>query len=405
MSYPSPFHERLVALNETWKYKDWAGILAPCRYIENHVYEYTAFRHSTGMLDVTPLYKYEVKGKDAGLFLARITSKDVRKLKPGRVTYLCWCDDDGKVIDDGTVSRIDEDWYRMSAAEPQYKWLTSLAQGLRVEIEDISRTTAAVAVQGPTSRSVLEACTEGDVAALKFFGTMPGRIAGKDVRISRTGYTGDLGYEVWTSWADGLSVWGEISRAGRNFGLMPCGLDALDMARIEAGFVLLGVDYFSAPHTTIPKKKYSPFEIGLDWTVELDRADPFIGQRALAIEKKQSKTPRVLVGLELDWDHLESMYVAHEMAPQLPAGASRESLPMYSGGRQVGRVSSSTWSPTLKKYLALGTVIPELSREGTMLDVEHTVLFERCTVRAKIVKRPFFDPERKRETPTPRKPS
>lgn len=396
MSFPSPFHERMTALNETWKYKDWAGIISPCRYVENHVYEYTAFRQSTGMLDVTPLYKYEVRGKDAAAFLSRVTVKDVSKLKPGRVTYLCWCDDDGKVVDDGTVSRLAEDWFRMTAAEPQYKWLTSLARGFDVAIEDISRATAALALQGPTSRSVLQACAEGEVGKLKFFGTMASKIGGKEVRISRTGYTGDLGYEVWCRWDDALAVWDEVSRAGKAFGLVPAGLDALDMTRIEAGFVLLGVDYFSSPHVTVATKKYSPFEIGLDWTVELER-EPFVGQKALLAERKHGRTHRALVGLELDWGHLESLYSACEMPPQLPVGASRESLPVYSAGRQVGRVSSSTWSPTLKKYIAIGVIHAELAKEGTVLDVEHTILFERRTVRAKVVRRPFFDPERKRK--------
>jgi aminomethyltransferase len=396
MGYPSPFHERMVALNETWKYKDWAGIVSPCRYIENHVYEYTAFRQSAGMLDVTPLYKYELRGKDAARFLSRVTSKDVTKLKPGRVTYLCWCDDEGKVVDDGTVSRLDEDWFRMTAAEPQYGWLSRLSHGLDVRIEDISRSIAALAIQGPTSRAVLAACMGDDVAKLKFFGTVDGKIDGVDVRVSRTGYTGDLGYEVWCAWADGPKVWDALTAAGKAHGLVPAGLDALDMARIEAGFVLLGVDYFSSPHVTVPQKKSSPFEIGLDWTVELER-DPFIGQRALLFERNNGKTPRKLVGLEIDWPSLEGLYLTYDMPPQLPAGASRESIPVFASGRQIGRVSSSTWSPTLKKYLALAHLAPEYAREGTVVDVEHTVLFERKLVRARVVKRPFFDPERKRK--------
>jgi aminomethyltransferase len=396
MPYPSPFHERMVSLNETWKYKDWAGIVSPCRYIENHIYEYTAFRQSAGIIDVTPLYKYEVRGKDAARFLASVASKDVTKLKPGRVTYLCWCDDDGKVVDDGTVSRLAPDWLRMTAAEPQYRWLTSLASGFDVEVEDISRKIAALAVQGPSSRDVLRACAGTEVEKLKFFGTMPGTIEGKDVRISRTGYTGDLGYEVWSDWDAGVTVWDAVVRAGKSYGLVPAGLDALDMARIEAGFILLGVDYFSSPHVTVSTKRYSPFEIGLDWTVELER-EAFIGQAALTLEKKNGGPSRILVGLELDWEHLESLFLAQGLPPQLSTMASRESLPIYSGKQQVGRVSSSTWSPTLKKYLALGTVRPELAKEGTVLEVEQTILFKRTTVRATVVKRPFYDPERKRK--------
>jgi aminomethyltransferase len=236
---------------------------------------------------------------------------------------------------------------------------------------------------------------------LKFFGTTPAKLGGKDVRITRTGYTGDLGYEVWCPWADGLAVWDAIVSAGKSYDLVPAGLDALDMARIEAGFILLGVDYFSTLHTTVAQKRYSPFEIGLDWVVELER-DPFIGQAALRAHQRNGRASRRLVGLELDWLHLESLYHAHGMPPQLPPGASRESVPVFlKGGEpqgpQIGRVSSSTWSPTLKKYLALGTVGSNWAKEGTVVEVEHTVLFERRRVRATVAKRPFWDPERKRK--------
>lgn len=392
MSYPSPFHERMTALNETWKYKDWAGIVSPCRYIENHVYEYTAFRQSTGLLDVSPLYKYEVTGKDAAAFISYVTTRDVQKMKPGRVTYLCWCDDQGKVIDDGTVTRLDEQRFRMTAADPQYAWLASHAVGFDVKIDDISRKMAALALQGPTSRDVLKACS--DLKDLKFFGSVAAKLDGKDVRISRTGYTGDLGYEVWCDWNDGVAVWDACMKAGKAFGIVPCGLDALDMSRIEAGFILLGVDYFSALHVTVPQKKSTPYEIGLEGTVELDR-DPFVGQKALRAAKDRPE--RMLVGLELDWPELEAMYGEHDMAPALSTMASRESLPIYHEGEQVGRVSSSSWSPTLKKYLALGSVRPELASVGSVIEVEHTVMFERRTVHARVVARPFFDPERKRK--------
>jgi aminomethyltransferase len=255
---------------------------------------------------------------------------------------------------------------------------------------------AALALQGPTSREVLKTCADANVEALKFFGSIGGKIAGKDVRISRTGYTGDLGYEVWSRWDDALAVWDAVSSAGKAHGLVACGLDALDMARIEAGFVLLGVDYFSSLHVTVKEKKYSPFEIGLDFALELER-EPFIGQKALLAERRDGRTQRALVGLEIDWEHLESLYRTHDLPPQLPAGASRESLPVFVSGRQIGRVSSSTWSPTLKKYLALATIAKEHAAEGSVVDIEHTVLFERRAVRAKVVKRPFFDPERKRK--------
>jgi aminomethyltransferase len=394
--YPSPFHARLTALNETWKYKEWAGLIAPARFIENHIYEYTAFRQSAGLLDVTPLYKYEFTGADAATFLARVTSKDVRKLKLGRVTYLCWCDDDGKVVDDGTVSRTGEQTFLLTAAEPQYAWFLTLSRGFDVVITDVSRSIAALAVQGPTSRAVLAACTDIDMAALKFFATTTGTLAGRAVRVSRTGYTGDLGYEVWCQNDDALAVWDALIDAGRAHDLVPAGLDALDMTRIEAGFVLLGVDYFSAPRVTLSSKKVSPAEIGLDFAVELER-DPWVGQQALKDERARGGPAKCLVGLDLSWDDIEALYGAHDLGPQLSTMASRESLPIYLHGEQVGRVSSSTRSPTLKRYIALATVKRTHAAVGTVLDVEHTVLFERRIVRATVVERPFFDPERKRK--------
>jgi aminomethyltransferase len=398
MPFPSPVHERMVALNETWKYKDWAGIVAPCRYVENHVYEYTAFRQSAGLLDVSPLFKYEVRGPDAARFLSSVTSKDVSKLALGRVTYLCWCDDDGKVVDDGTVSRLAPEHFRMTAAERQYAWLTRLAAGFDVAIEDVSRTLAALAVQGPRSRAVVAACIEPDareaVERLRFFGTTAARVKGRDARVSRTGYTGDLGYEVWCAWEDAPAVWDALVDAGRPHRLVPAGLDALDMTRIEAGFVLLGVDYFSAPHVTLDEKRSTPFEIGLDWTLELDRP-AFVGQRAL-LAARAAGPARTLVGLEFDWVHLESLYRARGLAPEVGQGASRESLPVTADGRLVGRVSSSTWSPTLKRWIALASVQREFAEPGRVLEVEHTLLFERRSVRARVVPRPFFDPERKR---------
>jgi aminomethyltransferase len=390
MAFFSPFHERMSALNDTWKYKEWAGIVSPCRYQENHIYEYTAFRQATGVLDVSPLYKYDLRGPDAAALLSYVTTRDVSKLKVGRVTYLCWCDDAGHVIDDGTVTRTGEHTYRMTAADPQYAWLLRHAEGFNVTLEDVSRKIAALAVQGPTSRDVLKACS--DMGPLAFFGSSACQLAGKSVRISRTGYTGDLGYEVWCDVADALPVWDAIMHAGKAYGIVPAGLDALDMSRIEAGFILLGVDYFSALHTTLKQKKTTPFELGLGATVELERA-PFVGQQAL----RRSQPSKVMVGLELDWPTLESMYSKHDMAPALSTMASRDSLPIYLSGEQVGRVSSSTWSPTLKKYLALGSLRAEHARIGTTVEVEHTVLYERRTVPARVVERPFFNPERKRK--------
>jgi len=399
--FESPLHARVVALNETWRYKDWAGLVAPARYVENHVTEYAALRHAAGLLDVSPLYKLSFSGRDAAKFLSRTTTRDVTRLAMNRVTYLCWCDDDGHVVDDGTLTRVGEDRFFLTAAEPAYGWFATLARGFDVVVDDVSRQIAALAVQGPTSRAVLAACcavdseSDVDVAALRFFGSTRARVDGRVVRVTRTGYTGDLGYELWCDAHDALTVWDAVVDAGRAHALVPVGLDALDMARIEAGFVLLGVDYFSAPRTALLSKRSTPASIGLDAVVELDRA-PFVGQEALMRERARGGPAKRVVGLALDWSDLEALYASRGLAPALATGASRESLPIYDDGVQIGRASSSVWSPLLKRAIAIGTVHRAHAATGTVVEVEHTVHFERRVVRATVVERPFYDPPHKR---------
>ncbi len=396
MPIPSPFHERTQPLCRSHKWKDWAGYLAVCRFDHSHEREYFAFRHAAGLLDVTPLYKYEVSGPDAAALLSRMMVRDISKLKVGRVAYTCWCDDDGKVVDDGTVSRLDEDYYRVTAADPTYRWLGKLAHGLRVQIEDSSARIAVVALQGPTSREVLRACCDADMDGLKFFGVTQAKLDGLKVWISRTGYTGDLGYEIWTERENALRLWDALIAAGQPFGILPAGLDALDLTRIEAGFILLGIDYFSSLKTVIEARKSSPFEIGLEWMVNLDRQPGFVGRQALLKEKKNGSVWK-LVGLEASWEQLEALYDEFGLPPGLPPEASREGLPVYVDGRQVGQATSHAWSPTLKKKIAIASIRAPFAENGREVRLEHTVEYERRTVGAKIVDTPFFNPERKRK--------
>jgi glycine cleavage system T protein (aminomethyltransferase) len=403
MPIASPFHERTQPLCTSYRWKDWAGYYAVCSYDTTHDREYFAFRETAGMIDVTPLYKYEVRGPDAAALLGRMTVRDVAKLKVGRVGYCCWCDDEGKVIDDGTVSCLDPEHYRLTAADPTYDWLARLGRGHDVAVEDSSRRLAALAIQGPTSREVLRAAGVEGIDGLKFFGVSPARIDGLEVWVSRTGYTGDLGYEVWVEAAGALRLWDALAAAGRPHGLEPAGLDALDLTRIEAGFIMLGVDYFSSHRVVLESRKSSPFEIGLGWTVKLDR-EPFVGAPALAAER-QGGSPWQLVGLEASWEELEALYEGYGLPASLPPRASREPLPVYAegayGGRgpQVGRVTSHCWSPLLKRYLGLASVRAAHAAPGTRLQLEHTVEWERHTVTATVVATPFFNPPRKREVP------
>lgn len=395
MPKPTPFHERLAPLNEAYAWKEWSGYYAACRYETNQIYEYTAFRRSAGLIDVTPLFKYEVRGPDAAKFLSYVTVRDVTKLKNNRVTYTCWCTPDGKIIDDGTITRLADDLCLLTAAEPTWRWLVHLSRGFDVTVEDVTDRIATLAIQGPRSRDLLKACSDINYEKLTFFGSADGRLGDSKVRVTRTGYTGDLGYEVWCDNASALKVFDTLVDAGKSHALRVCGLDALDMVRVEAGFILLGIDYHSAPHCVLDSRKSTPFEVGLDWTVQLDR-EPFLGSEALAAEK--ARGPEwALVGLETDWEDLEKLYDSYGLPPGLPSAASRVAVPLYLEGRRVGQATSHTWSPMMKRYLSLATVRGDLAALGTELQIEHTVEFDRRTLKARVVKKPFYDPEHKRK--------
>jgi glycine cleavage system T protein (aminomethyltransferase) len=394
MPLPTPFHPRTSALCESLRFKEWAGYFAVASYDGHSDAEYFAFRNAAGLLDISPLYKYEITGPDSAAFLAYVATRDVRALATGRVTYACVCDAHGKVIDDGTIARLDDQRFRVTTASPTFGWLHRNRRGFDVTIRDVSDRTAALALQGPSSRAVLADLVGTAIAELRFFRVAAATIAGVEVEISRTGFTGDLGYEIWIPAGDALSVFDAIMESGRPHGLRPAGLDALDVTRIEAGFVLQDVDYFSAPRCAIESRKSSPLEIGLDWTVDLDR-DGFVGQDALRAEKARGSTWQ-LVGLDISWEGIEALYSTHGLPPNLSSHASRDAVPVYVGSRQFGQVTSSTWSPLLKKYVAIATLKPEYAALDTEVLVEHTVEFERTSVKATVVRRPFFDPERKR---------
>ncbi len=394
MPIPTPFHPRTAALCESLAWKEWAGYHAVRSYDVYFEREYYAFRHSAGLLDVSPLYKYEVRGRDAARFLSWLTVRDVRKLAPGRVTYLCWCDGEGKVLDDGTITCWERGNYRLTSADPSWAWLSEQARGFAVEIEDVSASLAALALQGPHSRAILAAAVGKEVEDLKFFRAMRARIADVAVDVTRTGYTGDLGYEIWIPCDDALRVWDALVEKGAPHGMLPAGLDALDVTRVEAGFILGGVDYTSSRRALIEAQKSTPSEIGLGWCVELER-EPFIGQAALRHEKSHGSR-HAFVGLVLSWDDLHELYDSLGLAPALPSHAWRQSIPIYQGTVQVGYATSGTWSPTLKQKLALATVEATYATEGTTLSMEWTVEHQRKTVSATVARRPFFDPPRKR---------
>jgi aminomethyltransferase len=327
----------------------------------------------------------------------RVISRDINKVAIDQVIYCCWCDPEGKVIDDGTITRLAENEYRWTAADPSLRWFQQNALGLNVRIEDITEQVAALALQGPTSGRLLNAVADANITNLKYFRVTHGKIAGVNVDISRTGYTGDLGFEIWMPWRDAVKVWDELNANGKAFDIHPAGMIALDIARIEAGLILIEVDYTSSKKALIDAQRFSPTEIGLGKLVDMKK-ETFVGREALAREAKKG-ADRSLVGLEINWNEVESLYDKVGMAPQVPSMASRAAVPVYRSGRVVGKATSTTWSPTLKKMIALACVNRENSDVGTTLNMEITVEAVRYTVSAKIVPLPFFNPARKTAVP------
>ena len=394
MPVGTAFHERTLALCESLNYREWSGYYTVSVYEMTHEHEYNAIRNSAALIDISPLFKYRITGRDASKLVNRVITRDIAKVSIDQVIYCCWCDPEGHVIDDGTITRLGENEYRWTAADPSLRWFRQNGLGLAVEIEDISEKTAALALQGPTSGKLLQAVADADIAKLKYFRVTHGKIAGVKVDISRTGYTGDLGYEIWAPWSDAVKVFDELMSKGKPFDIHPAGMIALDIARIEAGLILIEVDYNSSKRALIDEQKFTPGEIGLGKLVDLKK-ESFVGRGALAAEAQRGGPARSLVGLEVNWSEVEALYEKIGMAPQVPGTASRVAVPVYRGGRQVGKATSTTWSPTLKKMIALASVSKESATLGMTLSMELTVEASRKTVSAKVVPLPFFNPPRK----------
>ena len=390
-------HERTFALCESLNYREWSGYYAVSAYEGHHEHEYNAIRNASAVIDVSPLYKYLITGRDAARFVDRIITRDVSKMTVGQVFYTPWCDEHGKVIDDGTVARLEEQTFRWTAADPSFRWFSQNAAGMSVHIEDVSEELAALALQGPTSARLLRAVAEADIDRLKYFRVTRGTIDGVAVDISRTGYTGDLGYEIWMPASQALRVWDALMAGGKPFDIKPAGMLALDVARIEAGLLLIDVDFFSSKKAMIDSQKYSPYEMGLGRLVSPNKGR-FVGQQALRAEAQRGHA-RQVVGLSIDWPEVEAIYEKLGLPPSVGATASRVHVPVYRSGRQVGRATSTTWSPTLKRMIALATIDGPHYADGTQVQIEVTVEAVRHRVKATVVKTPFFDPKRKTATP------
>ena len=392
----TPFHPRTGPLSEGQAWRRWAGYVVASSYELSHDREYHAIRNAAALFDVSPLYKYLITGTDAGRLLDHIVTRNIGKAKVGQVLYTPWCDNDGKQIDDGTVSVLNEQRYRMTAADPTLRWLHLNASGLNVTLEDVSEKTAALSLQGPSAREILQLAAQQDLSKLKYFRLTSAKIRGIPVTISRTGYTGDLGYEIWVDASQAVPLWDALVETGVPYGMTPAGMLALDVARIEAGLLLIEVDYFSSRHALIEAQKSSPLELGLGWTVATDK-ERYNGRAALEAERLRGPSWQ-FTGLTVDWDSLEQLYADVGLPPRLPSQAWRTSVPIYDrgGSRQVGYATSGGWSPLLKRYMALAHLENPHATPGNELRMEITVEHRRKQAIARVTPLPFFNPERKR---------
>lgn len=386
---------RTSQLCESYEWRDWSGYLAASLYEPNHEREYYAIRNAAALIDVSPLFKYEVSGPDAVSLVNHIMTRDIHRCAVGQVMYSPWCDDQGKVIDDGTIHRLASDRFRITAAEPNLVWFQDCGYDLDVNIRDVSSDLAALALQGPNARRILEGILQDtDLTGLKYYRLMEARAGDIPLTVSRTGYTGDLGYELWVAPEYALKLWDMLVERGNGYGIPPAGMLALDIARIEAGLIMIQVDYISARKALIESQKTSPFELSLDWAVDL-RKKSFVGRKAL-LEEKERGSKWKLVGIEVDWESLERVYGRVDLTPRVAGRASRQAVPIYLAGRQVGQMTSHTFSPLLKKYIGIGSVESAYAGYGKQVEVEVTVEYTRQKAEAQLVALPFYNPPQKR---------
>ncbi len=330
---PTPFHSRTSALCVSHAWEEWAGYQAAMMYELEHTHEYHAIRTAAALFDFTPLMKYHVRGPDAARLLDRVLTRNVKKCKVGQIVYTVWCDDEGKILNDGTLSRLGEDFYRLAANDPNLSWLEDNAYGMDVSIEDVTEGLAVLSLQGPTSRDLLNSITAADISGLRFFWLMETTIDGAAVTIARTGFTGDLGFEIWMNPSDAVRLWDIFMDKGAAYSIKASGTHALDIARIEAGLLVADIDYIPANKTMFDIQKSSPLELGFSWLVHLKKPY-FVGQEALREEKARGPA-WVTTGLEVDLGSLERIYASFGMPLHLPHSAWSDPTPVFRGGKQI----------------------------------------------------------------------
>jgi aminomethyltransferase len=398
MTRRTPFHSRTSVLNEGQRWEDWAGFLAASMYALDPLVEYNAVRLGCGLFDVSPLHKYEVRGPDAKALLQRMVVRNLAPSRPGRGFYTVWCNDNGKVIDDGAVFHVAENHLRLTSTLPSLEWLIDNSRGFDVTIEDVSEELVGLALQGPTSRDLLQKLTRVDLSSLKFWHCTAAELSGFPALISRSGYTGDLGYEIFVCPDDAEEIWDAAMDLASAYQMRPCGLVALDMTRIEAGLPTIDAEFISAKQTLFEVQTISPFELGVGWMCKLD-GDFFVGRDALIREKTQGTSRWNTVGIELEVTSIEKFFGEFDMPLHLPQRSWNEAVPIYSDEAQndlIGRGTSGMWSPLLKKYIAIARIPPRFAALGSRFFIEEVIEAKAFSTPATVVEMPFFDPPRKR---------
>jgi len=391
----TPFHQRVAAANTSGLWSHWAGRLVVEKYQLSEKAEYFAVRNGVGVFDTSPLYKYRIQGPDAESFLSGVLARDVRTCRQGRAQYTLWCDDSGFVLEDGVVLRTASDDFLLTAARPNLAYLRGLIGYDRVEITDVTADFGALAVQGPRSRAVL-ASLASEIGGLGFFQVTDVKIADTAVTVSRTGFTGDLGYELWVPAAGALDVWDAVFEAGAAHGIAPFGQVALLMARIEAGLVLIDVDFRSARYGDNDAQKTTPIELGFGWMFRRldDRA--FIGRGSIERELAEGTSRWKTVGLVVDWEQYDRLHTEVGLFPPKDHTPYHEEMMVYDTDHDtVGFSNSFMYSPMLQRHIAIAAVRPDLAAVGTQVNLEITINHRYEKVAANVTKMPFYNPERK----------
>lgn len=403
MPRTTPFHSRVAPLNQTGVWKHWSGYLVAPQYQYSLNSEYYAIRNSVALLDTSPLFKYRFRGSDARPLLEHVLARNVAGCGVGRAQYTCWCDPRGFVVQDGVVLQPAPGEYLLTAAEPTLRYFRSIARERslsQVEIEDVTDAYGILALQGPHAHSVLGQLT--DVAdPLKYFRAAPGRIAGCDVVISRTGYTGDLGYELWIRTEDAGTVWDALFDAGRGYSLTPIGTTALKMARVEAGLLLIGTDFHTSRFAWVDAQRETPVELGWGWMFRKLSEDSrdFIGREAIERELERGTSRWNTVGIAVDWHDYERVYTEAGILPPRHELYSETTMSIYRrGGKEwdyAGYASSFLSSSLLRKPIALAKLPLDLAQPGSEIDLEVNVIRQPKNVLARVERMPFFNPPRK----------